>query len=641
GFQKSMLDCRDCESAQLVHPECMPIPVPQNDPFYPPVNATNGRPHCITFVRSLPGQTKLGPREQLNQNTAFLDASHVYGQNICDARKLRAFVGGKLNFTAHPTRGKELLPETTEIKECHAASGHCFIGGDTRPSEQPGLAAIHTMFLREHNRYASELAVINPHWNDEQLYQNARKILSSAFQHITFNEFLPRVLGWNAIRLYELDLLPEGYYAGYDPKCNPGALNEFGAAAFRFGHSLIRPQLHRMDQFFNMKEPHIQLRDMFNNPDRLYEVQMLDEIMRGLLSDPIETLDQFVTNEVTNHLFEEPNQSFTGLDLIAINLQRGRDHGIRPYNDYRVICNLKRATDFDDLAREVPQEVIDRFKQIYANVDDIDLFTGGLSERPLEGGLIGPTFGCIIGLQFRFLRKCDRFWYETGDPVVRFTEAQLREIRKASLAKLLCENCDVVDSIQRRALDLPHPFLNPRIACGELPAVDLRAWADRGPPAGGCNIGGKFVQVGQAALPSPCVQCTCSTEGPNCQSLRITNCQQLIATQPRDAVINDRVCRAQCGHLLVAEGTEQGPSPSAPVNSFVVPPPPPPPPPSLPIQLPQVPVPPQPIPLPLPQAQPQPQLQLQPQQPQQDSQVFRPFRPGRGPLSALAALFRG
>ena len=60
---------------------------------------------------------------------------------------------------------------------------------------------------------------------------------------------------------------------GYDPKCNPGALNEFGAAAFRFGHSLIRGQLHRMDQFFNVKEPHIQLRDMFNNPDRLYEVR--------------------------------------------------------------------------------------------------------------------------------------------------------------------------------------------------------------------------------------------------------------------------------------------------------------------------------------------------------------------------------
>lgn len=89
----------------------------------------------------------------------------------------------------------------------------------------------------------------------------------------------------------------------------------------------------------------------------------------------------------------------------------GRDHAIRPYNDYRALCNLKRASGFEDLSREIPPEVIVRLKQIYATVDDIDLFPGGMSERPLQGGLVGPTFACIIGIQFRQLRKCDRFWY--------------------------------------------------------------------------------------------------------------------------------------------------------------------------------------------------------------------------------------
>lgn len=88
----------------------------------------------------------------------------------------------------------------------------------------------------------------------------------------------------------------------------------------------------------------------------------------------------------------------------------GRDHAIRSYNDYRAVCNLKRAVTFDDLAREVPQEVIVRLKAIYAHVDDIDLFPGGMSERPVQGGMVGPTFACIIGIQFRQLRKCDRFW---------------------------------------------------------------------------------------------------------------------------------------------------------------------------------------------------------------------------------------
>jgi len=50
-------------------------------------------------------------------------------------------------------------------------------------------------------------------------------------------------------------------------------------------------------------------------------------------------------------------------------------------------------------------------KQVYTSVDDIDLWTGGLVETPLQGGLVGPTFGCIIGNQFRALRRCDRFWY--------------------------------------------------------------------------------------------------------------------------------------------------------------------------------------------------------------------------------------
>lgn len=91
GVHNIILDCRACDSSQTVHPECWPIPVPRNDPYFPALNISSGRPHCIAFTRSLPGQQRLGPREQLNQNTAFLDSSQIYGQNICDADKLREF----------------------------------------------------------------------------------------------------------------------------------------------------------------------------------------------------------------------------------------------------------------------------------------------------------------------------------------------------------------------------------------------------------------------------------------------------------------------------------------------------------------------------------------------------------------------
>lgn len=238
---------------------------------------------------------------------------------------------------------------------------------------------------------------------------------------------------------------------------------------------------------------------------------MVDEIARGLVSTPMETLDQFITGEVTNHLFEDRKIPFSGVDLIALNIQRGRDHGIPSYNNYRALCNLKRATSFDDLAREIPPEVISRFKRIYATVDDIDLFPGGLSERPLQGGLVGPTFACIIAIQFRQLRKCDRFWYENNDPVVKFTESQLAEIRKITLAKVICDNLDVHGDMQRAAFDLPSNFLNPRVPCQSLPQIDLGAWRESA--GSGCVIGDRHVEVGESAFPSPCTSCICTQEG--------------------------------------------------------------------------------------------------------------------------------
>ena len=88
-----------------------------------------------------------------------------------------------------------------------------------------------------------------------------------------------------------------------------------------------------------------------------------------------------------------------------------RDHGVRPYNDYRALCNLTRARTWSDFEREIPSNIVARLKQLYESVDDVDLFPGGLSETPLPGGVIGPTFSCIVAGVFSRLRKCDRFWW--------------------------------------------------------------------------------------------------------------------------------------------------------------------------------------------------------------------------------------
>ena len=63
------------------------------------------------------------------------------------------------------------------------------------------------------------------------------------------------------------------------------------------------------------------------------------------------------------------------------------------------------------------------------------------------------------GIQFQKLKRCDRYWYENNQPGNRFSEAQLTEIRKITLSKIVCENCDIVGDIQRSIFDQPHEFL--------------------------------------------------------------------------------------------------------------------------------------------------------------------------------------
>ncbi|XP_022255689.1 uncharacterized protein LOC106471379 [Limulus polyphemus] len=371
----SVLSCKDCDSGRTVHPECLPIPLPKNDPFYPAVDLTTGRPMCISFVRSMPGQLNLGRREQINQVTSFLDASQVYGSDNCDAQKLRTFSGGRLKTTPHPSGENDLLPQTSAHSECRASSGVCFEAGDSRASEQPGLATLHTIFLREHNRIVRNLQKVNRQWRDEELYQNGRRILSAVMQHVTYNEFLPRVLGWETATKFRLKLEPEGYYKSYDPNCKPRIFNEFATAAFRFGHSLIKPMFQRMEKDYRKLQNPFQLRSGFFNPDALLQSNVVDQILRGLVATSMETLDNTITEEVTNHLFEDSRVPFSGMDLAALNLQRGRDHGLQPYNNYRKICNLTRARRFEDLANEIPVNILTKLRQVYDSVDDIDLFT--------------------------------------------------------------------------------------------------------------------------------------------------------------------------------------------------------------------------------------------------------------------------
>ncbi|CAG0904174.1 unnamed protein product [Cyprideis torosa] len=383
----------------------------------------------------------LGYAEQNQQLSHWVDGSNVYGSSQEAENRLREFQRGRLKISRGVGRSS-LLPLNGKENEV-------FEAGDVRVNEAVNLAAIHTIFMREHNRLAESLRLLNGHfWNDEKIYQEARRILGAVIQHITYNEFLPLVLGLRYMLNVGLLPLLNGYKNDYDPTINPQITNEFATAAFRFGHTKI-PGQWRLLFGENSRPRTINLSDHLNNPNLLFQTRAVDAFIRAYSRNPAETTDGAFTDEFRGKLFKERGRPF-GMDLMSLNIQRSRDHGIPGYNEYREICQLGKCRDWSDAVRVFGASVstdpdpvalpikrnkaVGRLQQVYAHVDDVDLFVGGMLEPIVPGAEVGSVFLCIIGDQFIRLQRGDRFYYEWGDQPHSFT---LRKYCKNKTARLL------------------------------------------------------------------------------------------------------------------------------------------------------------------------------------------------------------
>ncbi|VEN38202.1 unnamed protein product [Callosobruchus maculatus] len=325
--------------AHLKHPYCNEIIIPEDDYFYRLWGVK-----CIDFVRTFPSVRpgcRLGSKVPFNTLTGVLDANTV---------KLRSGVGGLLRMNpAFEQYGlKDLLPLKLDYPDegCTRpnATMYCFEAGEIRVNEQLVLTVMHTLMAREHNRLARGLAEVNPHWDDETLFQEARRINIGIVQHITYNEFLPILLG------------KDGYWNGYDSSVNPGVIDAFAAAAYRFGHSLLPTAVERWSKahkFIASKR----LSDLIRRPHDLYRAGILDEYVMGLMNQVAQAMDDSITQEVTNHLFKKPGARF-GMDLVSFNMQRGREFGLPGYMEFRKFCGLPWTDNFDGLFGAMPNETI-------------------------------------------------------------------------------------------------------------------------------------------------------------------------------------------------------------------------------------------------------------------------------------------
>uniref|UniRef100_T1PGN3 Cell adhesion molecule-related/down-regulated by oncogenes n=1 Tax=Musca domestica TaxID=7370 RepID=T1PGN3_MUSDO len=469
----------DCKKTCEFAPPCYPIEVPPNDP-----RISNRR--CIDLVRSSSicgsGMTSVffesvQHREQINQLTSFIDASQVYGYTEAFANELRNLTtdDGLLRIGVHFPNQRDMLPFAApqDGMDCRRNLDenqmNCFVSGDIRVNEQVGLLAMHTIWLREHNRIATALKDINPQWEGNTLYHETRKIVGAQMQHITYKHWLPLIIGESGMKML-------GEYKGYNSSLNPSIANEFATAAFRFGHTLINPILQRLNSSFEpIPQGHLQLHKAFFAPWRLVYEGGVDPLMRGMFATPakLKLPGQNLNSELTEKLFQTAHA--VALDLAAINIQRGRDHGIPGYNVYRKLCNLTEAKTFDDLEKEITnKEIRDKLKELYGHPDNIDVWVGGILEDQIEGAKVGPLFQCILVDQFRRLRDGDRFYYE--NPSV-FLPQQLEQIKQANLARVLCDTGDNIQEVNENVFILAKHQGGYK-KCEDIPGINLYFWQD-------------------------------------------------------------------------------------------------------------------------------------------------------------------
>ncbi|KAM6912777.1 thyroid peroxidase [Xenentodon cancila] len=464
------VDChKTCEN---VHP-CFPIKT--DDSLCMPFHRSS--PDCyISFGSDVQQALQ---RQQLNAITSYIDASLVYGHTPQLQSFLRDLPGlnGKLavNNRFKDPDGRSYLPFVAKTPSAcrtdqQGERVECFSAGDSRVNEGLPLIALHTLWLREHNRIAEALKHINDHWNPETIYQETRKIIGALHQIITMRDYVPKIIGPESFKSYI------GSYKGYNPAVDASASNVFATAAFRFGHAAISPILSRLNQSFQEHEhfPHLRLHKSFFSPWRIVKEGGIEPTLRGMIGTaaPAVRADTLLVEEVTEMLvvLDTPQH----MDLASLNLQRGRDHGLPGYNNWREFCGLPRIETLDDLTEVVRDgRVAKMIQNLYKHPDNIDVWLGGLVESFLPGSRTGPLFACLIGKQMRALRDGDRFWWEAEGI---FPQQQRDELLKGSLSRVICDNSDIheVPTDSFRFGKYPADF----DSCNNIPTMNLEAWRE-------------------------------------------------------------------------------------------------------------------------------------------------------------------
>jgi hypothetical protein len=447
---------------------------------YQPINIYNPvdplGPNPIPFTRSnftmSGGRGSGGGRTPINEVTSYIDASTVYGSSAARAAALRTNggTGAKLLTSAN-----NLLPYNSAGLQVEnngpLPSTQLFLAGDIRANENALLTSLHTVFAREHNRLVDAIAAQQPNLDEEQQYQLARKIVGAEIQAITYREFLPALIGTGTT-------VPKAEQYAYSTGQDASITTAYAQAGFRYGHSTVSSQLQLVDDG-GVSVGSLAVRNAFYNPTIIgNDPAKVDQLLKGAAQQTSEEVDTQVVDELRTFLFGPPGAG--GLDLAAINIQRGRDVGLPNFQQLRMNRNLSPHDSFSSITSD--PELAQALAEVYGdNLNNIDAWVGMLAEDHVAGASVGSLLKREIEDQFRRLRDGDRLFYR-GNAAGLYTNGVLNseiaaiiDLDDVRLADILAANTEVT-SFQQNVFFVPGT--GDFNGDGAVDAADFSVWRD-------------------------------------------------------------------------------------------------------------------------------------------------------------------
>ncbi|KAG7309970.1 hypothetical protein JYU34_004489 [Plutella xylostella] len=471
-YIKVRQDC--CQPEGLKDPRCIPIDVPEDDPY---LKVTNIR--CLNFSRAETFQDmgcapKTLDPEQVNHQTPVLDLSGVYGITEEALSSVREGRDGLLKMEVRNGRYVPLGDAGQDT--CFRNQGNettCYrFGNPTIGNFDLRLATFTIFFMREHNRIAKTLKKINSCWKDDRLFKVARQINVATAANLFMYEVLPIIMGYKHMVNYGLLSPRVEHITAYDEDAVPLLYAEYVIAA-RYFHTFIDGRIKMYDEKYHYSGD-------LSISSTLFRLALIEEgdnfeaINRGTFYQQSAKMDDIQDPEISENFYGGIQRAH---DLPAMDLQRGRDLGLRGYNDYRQLCGMRPAASFEDFRDVMDVEKVDALKNLYENVSDVDLMAGIMSESFIRDTFVGPTLFCIMAKQLRLMRFADRFWFERGGQPHSLTLDQLAEIRKTNTARLACDNAEGIKYMQPHALLNVGPGNEP-VPCTHVAGPDLTKWRD-------------------------------------------------------------------------------------------------------------------------------------------------------------------